>query len=485
MSIQRQPVSICDAILEAAARFAALFALGAILLATSACSEAEVAGTGKGDANRVLMEKLLTAFNTGDLTVLDEIVDPGFSSHTSGGLAIAPGPSGPQAFYGVIGMLRTAMPDLNVVPEAIVAEGDQIVLYAKAMGTNTGSYMGFPPTGGPLAIDSVDIFRVANGKLVEQRNLTDKVGLFQQLTFPMPAPAPMEPLPAEVMMTFEPGEFMESVKSDSKGNIYVTSMLRSEITKLTPAGERSLFAALPTVRPDGLPGLLCIDFDKDDNMYATVHSPDPSKHGIWRIDADGNGEPFAPMPPFSVPNGLDIDEHGNIYVADSIPGAVWKIKAGTNKAEIWLKHPYVAQRPFIGQFPGPNGVRLSKGYLYVAVSDQALFVRVPIKKDGSAGTPEIVATGVPGDDFDIDAEGNAYLTTHPFNTVIKVRPDGSRAVVGSVPEGIVGPTAAAFGRAEGDRDSLYVISDGGVFAPLPDRPLTPNLVRLKTGIKGQ
>jgi hypothetical protein len=60
-----------------------------------------------------------------------------------------------------------------------------------------------------------------------------------------------------------------------------------------------------------------------------------------------------------------------------------------------------------------------------------------------------------------------YITTHPFNTIVRVRQDGRRDIVANESQGITGATDAKFGVLPGDVDTLYVATDGGAFSGDP------------------
>ena len=50
-----------------------------------------------------------------------------------------------------------------------------------ARGTHRGDLMGIPPTGKQVTLSAMNIFRVANGKFVEQWVNSDDLDLMQQL----------------------------------------------------------------------------------------------------------------------------------------------------------------------------------------------------------------------------------------------------------------------------------------------------------------
>jgi predicted ester cyclase len=66
-----------------------------------------------------------------------------------------------------------------------VAEADMVVGRWTATGTNTGQWGSIPPTGKIAKFSAVNIFRIANGKVVEIWNHRDDLGLLQQLDAPI------------------------------------------------------------------------------------------------------------------------------------------------------------------------------------------------------------------------------------------------------------------------------------------------------------
>jgi hypothetical protein len=58
-------------------------------------------------------------------------------------------------------------PDVKAVIHNQVTEGDKVVTHKTFHGTHKGEFMGIPPTGKKVAIELVDIFRIAGGKLME------------------------------------------------------------------------------------------------------------------------------------------------------------------------------------------------------------------------------------------------------------------------------------------------------------------------------
>jgi len=88
---------------------------------------------------------------------------------------------GLQAYKQYLSMLFTAFPDAHTTIDDLIAEGDRVVVRQTFHGTHQGELIGIPPTGKQVSVTGIDIFRIANGKAVEQWANYDDLGLLQQL----------------------------------------------------------------------------------------------------------------------------------------------------------------------------------------------------------------------------------------------------------------------------------------------------------------
>ncbi len=88
---------------------------------------------------------------------------------------------GPDEYASMTQASLAAFPDLRETPEEVVAEGDQVVVHHRFIGTHQGPFFGVQPTGKKISFEVVDIYRVADGKIVEERSVADVLGLLQQL----------------------------------------------------------------------------------------------------------------------------------------------------------------------------------------------------------------------------------------------------------------------------------------------------------------
>lgn len=82
---------------------------------------------------------------------------------------------------------RGAFPDINVTLEDMVAEDDLVTHRQTMRGTHLGEFFGIPPTGRPVEMTGMHLFRVADGKLIEHRANNDDLGMLRQLGA-IPAP---------------------------------------------------------------------------------------------------------------------------------------------------------------------------------------------------------------------------------------------------------------------------------------------------------
>jgi steroid delta-isomerase-like uncharacterized protein len=76
---------------------------------------------------------------------------------------------------------RSAFPDIEVVVEDAIAEGDRVAARCTVRATHAGDSLGFAATQRPMEITGITIVRVRDGQIVEAWNNFDFMGMFQQL----------------------------------------------------------------------------------------------------------------------------------------------------------------------------------------------------------------------------------------------------------------------------------------------------------------
>jgi predicted ester cyclase len=127
------------------------------------------------EAGIALITRYYEAINSGNLTVLDEVAATNYQHHTPGLLP------GLQAFKSILVMYRQGFPDMHNTIEDIIVGQNKIVVRVTTQGHHTGFFLGHEPTQQFFSASAIDIFRVADGKLVEHWSVFDSINMLQQL----------------------------------------------------------------------------------------------------------------------------------------------------------------------------------------------------------------------------------------------------------------------------------------------------------------
>jgi gluconolactonase len=207
------------------------------------------------------------------------------------------------------------------------------------------------------------------------------------------------------------GGFLYGVVADGDGAVYACDFGRAEVAHVSPAGDVTTYSR--------------------------------------GTDAD----------PFRVPNFAAFDDTGYLYVTDSggwaeDDGVVFRVTP-TGDAEVWTRD--------VPRFPNGCCVSEDGTWLLVVESHGRVVSRVPIRGDGSAGSPELVAE-LPGsqpDGIALAADGTLYVGCYRPDRIYRIPPGGRPEVWAEDADGVVlnQPTNVAFvGEA---RDRLAVASLGG------------------------
>ena len=119
-------------------------------------------------------------WNKGREEAIDEMFAEDGLAH---GLADETGAAlrGASGFKPFFRNFRSAFPDMEVLVEDAIAEGDKVAARCRVRATHTGDSLGFAATQRPMEITGMTFARVRDGKIVEAWNNFDFLSMFQQL----------------------------------------------------------------------------------------------------------------------------------------------------------------------------------------------------------------------------------------------------------------------------------------------------------------
>jgi steroid delta-isomerase-like uncharacterized protein len=115
------------------------------------------------EANKTTVRRLFDAFNRGDLSALDALITADHIDHTPYPVRTP----GREGWKQTVAMLRAAFPDMQQTVDDLLADGDKVVARWTGRGTHQGAYRGIPPTGRPVIITGIHIFRLTDGQIAE------------------------------------------------------------------------------------------------------------------------------------------------------------------------------------------------------------------------------------------------------------------------------------------------------------------------------
>jgi predicted ester cyclase len=91
-------------------------------------------------------------------------------------------PTNKEGFKQFIYLLWKAFPDIRIIFEDIIIEGNKVVCRYYLTGTHSGSFEDLQSTGKKFKVNGMTEFSFSNAKIVERWNLVDMVSLKEQLT---------------------------------------------------------------------------------------------------------------------------------------------------------------------------------------------------------------------------------------------------------------------------------------------------------------
>jgi predicted ester cyclase len=142
---------------------AALGAPVTLAVLRPALAEAAACADDQSAANAAVLERYVAAVNGTDAAARRDIFAEPYIQH------------------GGIKGLRNIFPDIHLTVEDRIFGGDKVVARNTWTGTHRGAFLGIEPTGKQVTINTIDIWRVKDGKFAEHWDVIDIAGLEKQL----------------------------------------------------------------------------------------------------------------------------------------------------------------------------------------------------------------------------------------------------------------------------------------------------------------
>lgn len=133
------------------------------------------------DNKRLAVRLSELAFNERQLEEAMDLLSPDFRTHAGGQT------QGAEGIAAVVEAFLQGFADFRGKTQHVLAEGDKVVVFTLWRGTHTGPFRGLAPTGKPVAFETVDLFRIAAGRIVEHWDVVDRLAFQSALGVVRPA----------------------------------------------------------------------------------------------------------------------------------------------------------------------------------------------------------------------------------------------------------------------------------------------------------
>ena len=147
------------------------------------------------EQNKIIIRKLYdNAYNHGLIGIIDKMYSPEVELHIAG---IPEDPFGPLPIKQLVTMMRTAFPDCHTTIDELIDSGDKVVACVSFNGKFQGTFSGHSPGENLSWWKRIDIYRLYNGKIVEQWGDRDDYTTLQRIGVAVPKIKDERPLARE------------------------------------------------------------------------------------------------------------------------------------------------------------------------------------------------------------------------------------------------------------------------------------------------
>jgi len=130
------------------------------------------------EQNKEVVKGYIEEINKGNAEVFKEFCAPEYAFYNPSN---SPKPLSREETIEFHKMVHRAFPDANWSVEELFAVGDRVIVWNIVTGTHEGEFQGIPATGNKIEVSSILMLRIQNGKIVEEREEADILGMMMQL----------------------------------------------------------------------------------------------------------------------------------------------------------------------------------------------------------------------------------------------------------------------------------------------------------------
>ena len=135
--------------------------------------------TSSTEANEAVVRRFVDeVLNAGNAAAADDVLA---EDHILNYMLLPEPMVGAKAWEESVKNYFTAFPDMKVTIDDFVSQGDKVAARWTATATHTGPLMGIPPSGRQVTWIGMGVYKIADGKIVEQWGIDDALGLMQRI----------------------------------------------------------------------------------------------------------------------------------------------------------------------------------------------------------------------------------------------------------------------------------------------------------------
>ena len=130
------------------------------------------------EQNSELVKHFFGEANKGNAAILNELYAPEYLFYSP---STNPKPMAREEVIEFMKSIFKAFPDFNWRIEKLFVDGDTAIIWNVFTGTHQGEFAGIPATGNKIEVGSILLWKFKDGKIIEEREEADMLGLMQQL----------------------------------------------------------------------------------------------------------------------------------------------------------------------------------------------------------------------------------------------------------------------------------------------------------------